>query len=62
MHNDSDLMWQRLQTRLDQRFGKYFKSNEEQNEHKTSDGEPRQNVDAYKITFIASSLSEHIDD
>jgi hypothetical protein len=59
MDNDSDLMWQRLQARLDQRFGKYFKIDEGQCEHKIPDGKSQQNVNVYQTNSLY--LSEHID-
>lgn len=35
MEDDSDQLWQNLQARLDQRFGKYFKGREIKNNHKS---------------------------
>lgn len=62
MDNNSDLMWQRLQARLDQRFGKYFKSNEQQRELNLPEGRSPQEANAYKIKFTVSYLNKHIDD
>jgi hypothetical protein len=62
MDNNSVSVWQRIQTRMDKRFGKYFKEDAEQTEHKSSDGQSHQNVNAYKIKFIVSHLTENNDD
>jgi hypothetical protein len=62
MDNNSDLMWQRLQARLDQRFGKYFKSDERQRELNAPEEKSPQDINAYKIKFTISYLSERIDD
>lgn len=60
MDRDSDLMWQQLQARLNQRFGKYFKIDEEQSDTKTPGGTTsHQAVTAYKTSSYY--LSEHID-
>jgi hypothetical protein len=59
MDSDSDLMWQQLQARLNQRFGKYFKIDEEQSDTKTPGGTSHQAVNDYKTSSYY--LSERID-
>jgi hypothetical protein len=59
MDDKSDLMWQQLQARLDQRFGKYFKIDEELSEPKTTAEQCPKDLNlCKKITYYPS---EHVE-
>jgi len=62
MDNDSDLIWQQLQSRLDQRFGKYFRSCGEKNDLISADKKSRPEGHSDEIKPVKSFLSAPVDD
>jgi hypothetical protein len=62
MNDDTNLMWQHLQARLDHRFGKYFKNDEQQNKLDTHEEKLPEDRNTYKIKFSVSYLNVHNDD
>jgi hypothetical protein len=52
MDHESDLMWERLQARLDRRFGKYFGDAETWRERTALDEEPHPGVTTYKKNSV----------
>lgn len=52
MDDDSDLMWKSLNDRLHQRFGNYFKIDEERCKHETHDEQYQPDVNVYKMNLL----------